>query len=297
MATKTLIPLSTATSPLLFGIPIADLLVGFVGVGSSDLGVCLQTALDGNTAHCDDTVSAGLIVYVYMEDDGDIPVSATIDSVQVSVRHAATVVGVNMVAPALQYYSAGTVASGIPFVGITDPTGTFAYQTSVTAALTVNPVTSHPWTRADLFSSNPATTGDGAWSLVGDTSNIPSSYDADKLNVIVTYTAVAGTDWYYNPDTKHYVFSGADPGDPWLLQADAPVPAATATFVNDTITDDVASEILTEEDEIEADTVITPGNKCCGGGFDKDHMCDACSCVRARERCGHECGRHSIYPH
>lgn len=157
MAIAILTPLTYAASPTVGGGPIVDTLVTFVATGDPDAGKCVQAPSDGLS---DDgfffSGSSDGYLGFYWEDTGEIPLTATINSVQFKIRAKLTsppsVPGSSV---AIQYVSDGNFSSYSDTTGLDTLTAAYA-DINMGALQLVNGFTGLPWTRAELFNDNDA---------------------------------------------------------------------------------------------------------------------------------------------
>jgi hypothetical protein len=267
MAIATLRPLAYASSPDMGPLPI-DLYFSLrmTAVGDTDV-VCVQAATDGKYITVTDASSMQTALDLYFEDQSAIPIGAVINSVTFGMLHKIDQTG----GPAMDIarnigsgigwtVTTGGVAAYLPdFTNLVVPA---AYATVETPVMTLNPVTSLPWTRAELFNDgNAGALGNGGFHNLGPAGSTTGTYFLDQIYLTVDYTAGV-VDWYYNADTDHYSYS-VDPGAPWV-QSD-PILAATSTGVSPTVTDGVECPLV-DTDERFACEIVTPGVGCSTGG-------------------------------
>lgn len=218
MATHTLVPKPHATtasidylaSPTaLSALPTTAGYTDYVATGDTDFAECLRAPLDGKFLTA---TGGGSAVYWIFEDDGVIPLTATIESVQLVVRHTATgagayanvffdAIGTGSIYGTMRYTSAERVdtlngattfnllrfpldAPADQDISVVPAFQTFATVTATSTAFTTNPDTLATWARSELFTFG--TGGEGVW-----TTNIAcdagGTYILDYVALIVTY--------------------------------------------------------------------------------------------------------------
>jgi hypothetical protein len=249
VATVTLIPTSYAASPSVAGSPIS----GFFGtdasaVGDTDPGICIQATGDGKTIHNSFATGQSSIISFFFTDPGvlTLPSLATINSVQIQVRHAANNViydgnpnpGTGGIGP-LQFFSApnndGTYYAVVSLAGLSGSAPyTFTYQVNSSAVMAVNPQTGFAWARSELFSSGDTSLYlNGLWMFEPYTTGIGAgTFDVDQVSLVVTYTAALPQICYFNSLANHYKFSASDPGAPWVATTAPTVSTGSATSVS-----------------------------------------------------------------
>lgn len=177
-------------------------------MGDTDLGVCIKTASDGKHADCVDSQPGTLLWF--WEDTGLIPPSATINSVTFHIRHSAhsTFTSLINVADvgfplfvALQYWHDGP-SSANTFIPLDYPVlsttaavvQNFSIGVGSSAVMTVNPATSNPWTRAELF-QDAGVNGNGLWGeyQVNIFDGSGATYSVDQVSLTVDYSGGGAT--------------------------------------------------------------------------------------------------------
>jgi hypothetical protein len=264
VATATLRPLSYASSPTVALNPIETFFVASNGVatGDTDAGVCVQVITDSKYTEWTGPFATSPFIQVYFEDQGELPLDATINSVTFGANVRADITGDPF---DVQIYYAGNCHGGslTTFTDPVLPVGALAIRE--TAAITVNAETGLAWTRAELFDDGDAGgCGNGNWAFtpqIAISLGTSGFVIVDQLYLRVDYSTLTNM-WYYNPTTDHYAF-GADPGGVWV-QSD-PVLLGVSTGVSPSVTDGVECPLL-DTDERFACEVLSPGVGCSAGG-------------------------------
>ena len=214
--------------------------IDYTVTGTADIGDALQAANDGKyLTSINDPISdvlqacGGPIRFV---NTSGIPVGATINHVQLTMKFDATHVDFSVAVP---NNLAWIIDSGLgyvitPLVGTdsADFTGSGTYSTAV---MTTVPDTVYAWIQADLY-ANPTFDGvtasgtRGWWYLSGGSGSPPTpAFSIDYIALIVDYTSTPVDVWYFNPYTDHYQYAASDPGAPWTpVSGSMPAPTVTA---------------------------------------------------------------------
>jgi hypothetical protein len=184
MRRVSLVPQSFASSPA--GAAVS----GYAGV--VDAGVTLGGGLGGITLATVSLADVVGVVSVYFHDAGDLPAGATIVSVQLALTHQTFdggSVGLGV------FFASHGLSAAIALIGVSGDVSFPALTVTTSAEMPINPTSSAPWTRADLFASAPTVgfLGFGLWTLdanlIGASS--PTSYVLEAIALIVKYTVPA----------------------------------------------------------------------------------------------------------
>lgn len=209
-ATLTVQPYSDFPNFETSGSSLADFNIGIL-VGDTSFDACLLADDDGKYVTSD--AGGNLNLSFFFEDDGAIPLSATINSVKVEARfrtidlstefiiHAAS----GTFGPAYQL-NAQPITPDFTIFDLVDaavdPFSNNVMTTYNSDVVTVNPSTVAAWTRDDLFAgactAPDGTTRGGGWTLnfshsIGDF----EGFQLDSVFLVVDYTPAGGAEWWH----------------------------------------------------------------------------------------------------
>ena len=191
MSLHSLKPLSYAASPTVLGLPITDFFNLYTPTGDPDGGICLRDLGDGKTI--DSTVgdSFGLDTAVgtwpvYWDDDGVIPLNATINSIQFVVHHTGNA---QILFPSPFGFGTTYISPPVGATALIDMDFRSAIASS--AILTINPVTLVAWQRVDLFNDGDAgAQGKGLFYSLFLYNGVGFTDVFDQFELIVDYVGV-----------------------------------------------------------------------------------------------------------